>query len=1007
MPDFLGPLLNPMNEDEVIPSNSAYSVNYLDSSDGRATNGTNLPDDNAAWNDYNGESTRVSQFVGPSLENISADLPDMDWGSFPVGLLNQLSLDSFTDQNPLDMMDLGSVNEPYGNDASYSYTDANMGEIQDSLIPSPSPFDDIPTPISSTNPSHESTLSQSRRFTSNDTGVDTPNEPDYDDFVVCYGMLPKVEIKLGGDMTNINEGFGANASDFQRFTLTTSQEHVFLNFPDDEKKFGYLRVGEAKTILQIISGTRGVEFEPKAEKAGLRDVIERASKPAEAMVKVDVNVYGPRHEASQVGRILSEGKLWLQRSPHRRDGSVYENPHFLRIKIQDDETQPSQTIQQVAGNAPGKKRSKEEQRQQNLRKMVEEVYKSVDKTRDLKMVEGGRGVIQQLLKHQQEALGFMLERESGHINDKFRLWREVVLKDGRTEYWHKITKDRRRDKPEESGGGILADEMGMGKSLSILALIMKTMDNAKDWARDNNSTYKKKRPARFSHSTLVVVSAALLIKNWKNEIEKHLERGLTVIKYHGNRKKHQELERIVEADIVVTTYHTLAVEYEVSKAHIIRRPSTSFFHACDSLVAKSRWCLTGTPIQNKLSDIGTLFRFIQAQPLDQPSVFRKWIEAPFDQTTEDHELVKDRLVLLLGALCLRRTKEVLELPSSRQYIRYLDLSPQEREQYERTRNILIRTITHRAGETEKSSKFGLFQMNLQLRILCNHGTFQKEFSWHRRSLMDEREAIVDALGTQGQISCAGCQLPAPVLGSNWARYEGQCAHVLCAECIEDSTTDGTGTSQRRCPICVKWHQSLVRSTSNSTHDRDGVDTPEITRKIEDNHEHYFNSEGHSTKMNALIEDVSRNLWTTKSIIFSCWTRTLYLVSKHLDKAKIPYLQVDGDCPVSQRQKRLNEFEENDEMPVLIMTTGTGAFGLNLTCANRIFIVELQWNPSVENQAIGRATRLGQKHKVQVIRYIFRDTVEKDMRRQQQYKQEIAALGFDEVPEMIDMGIQPS
>lgn len=63
-----------------------------------------------------------------------------------------------------------------------------------------------------------------------------------------------------------------------------------------------------------------------------------------------------------------------------------------------------------------------------------------------------------------------------------------------------------------------------------------------------------------------------------------------------------------------------------------------------------------------------------------------------------------------------------------------------------------------------------------------------------------------------------------------------------------------------------------------------------------------------------------------SIIFSCWTRTLHLLSKHLDEAKIPHLRIDGSCSLSQRQAKLDQFSEDDKMPVLIMTTGTGAFG---------------------------------------------------------------------------------
>jgi hypothetical protein len=58
-----------------------------------------------------------------------------------------------------------------------------------------------------------------------------------------------------------------------------------------------------------------------------------------------------------------------------------------------------------------------------------------------------------------------------------------------------------------------------------------------------------------------------------------------------------------------------------------------------------------------------------------------------------------------------------------------------------------------------------------------------------------------------------------------------------------------------------------------------------------------------------------------------------------------------------------------------MTTGTGAYGLNLTAANRIFIIEPQWNPAVENMAISRAIRLGQADSVQVTRYIIKNTVE--------------------------------
>jgi SWI/SNF-related matrix-associated actin-dependent regulator of chromatin subfamily A3 len=63
-----------------------------------------------------------------------------------------------------------------------------------------------------------------------------------------------------------------------------------------------------------------------------------------------------------------------------------------------------------------------------------------------------------------------------------------------------------------------------------------------------------------------------------------------------------------------------------------------------------------------------------------------------------------------------------------------------------------------------------------------------------------------------------------------------------------------------------------------------------------------------------------------SIIFSCWTNTLSLIERYLKKESIPFSRIDGDCPLGRRQRTLDDFSRNSAIPVLIMTTGTGAFG---------------------------------------------------------------------------------
>ncbi|KAF5575694.1 helicase-like transcription factor [Fusarium subglutinans] len=812
-----------------------------------------------------------------------------------------------------------------------------------------------------------------------------------DDVIVQYGMLHNIEVKLvPGDMSSIDKRLTAEASAYQHFTSTEYQKQLMLRFPSDGTHFGHLPLAAGQTLLPLIVQP-SVDIEPLALTYDLREVISRANKPADARVKVDINIYGPRSRALDIGRILSDGRLWLQRSSHGRYGIAYENPHFLNINVQDTGIDEVQNTQHASNDGAPKKVSKEDQ----LRKMVDEVYKTVGNSRELEMVEGGDRVTRQLLRHQKEALGFMLERESGHINEKYRLWEEIEHRDGKVQYRHRITKRRKDVRPEEKGGGILADDMGMGKSLSILALIMKTLDNGQEWAEERNAKHKSRRSLKFSRSTLVVVSAALLVDEWINEVQKHLQNGIKVVKYHGE-KRPKTVEELEETDIVVTTYHTLTAEYSAGKgknsplyqlgwyrivldeAHIIRRPSTNFFQACEYLHAESRWCLSGTPIQNKLADIGSLFRFIRAEPFDKASEFRKWIETPFENSFEDPELVSDRLVLLLEALCLRRTREVLNLPKTRQFVRHLEFSPHERDQYDKTKAVILRNMEHRMGEVKKSSQFGMFQMWLQLRIVCNHGTYQKLFSWHRRSLLEEREAIVGTAGQYGEISCAGCEQPMPVLGCDLTErmFDDPCSHVLCSKCIEESSL-ALPETKNPCPICFRWYKKPSNPPDEGTLGHS--ERPRKRRKatvVNDDHESYFNEKGFSTKIQTLVEDIQMDLWTTKSIIFSCWTRTLYLISRHLEQAKIPYLRLDGESPLRQRQATLLKFENEDEMPVLIMTTGTGAFG-------------------VESQAISRAIRLGQQSEVRVTRYIINNTVEEDIRHQQEYKKHIATLGFEE------------
>ncbi|KAF8863171.1 P-loop containing nucleoside triphosphate hydrolase protein [Acephala macrosclerotiorum] len=130
-----------------------------------------------------------------------------------------------------------------------------------------------------------------------------------------------------------------------------------------------------------------------------------------------------------------------------------------------------------------------------------------------------------------------------------------------------------------------------------------------------------------------------------------------------------------------------------------------------------------------------------------------------------------------------------------------------------------------------------------------------------------------------------------------------------------------------------------------------------------------------------------------SIIFSGWTRTLDLIERHLTERSILFKRIDGSSSLPLRNKILNDFRKNSQIRILMMTTGTGAVGLNLAVASRVHIFEPQWNPMVESQAVARVVRLGQKKKVVIIRYIVEGTVEQNMRSQQQRKLALADVGW--------------
>jgi SNF2 family DNA or RNA helicase len=127
----------------------------------------------------------------------------------------------------------------------------------------------------------------------------------------------------------------------------------------------------------------------------------------------------------------------------------------------------------------------------------------------------------------------------------------------------------------------------------------------------------------------------------------------------------------------------------------------------------------------------------------------------------------------------------------------------------------------------------------------------------------------------------------------------------------------------------------------------------------------------------------------KGLIFSQFTSMLAIVRAQLDKRGIAYEYLDGQTPLKARAAAVDTFQSDPARRLFLISLKAGGFGLNLTAADYVFILDPWWNPAVEAQAIDRAHRIGQDKKVIAYRLIAADTVESKILELQATKRELA------------------
>lgn len=144
---------------------------------------------------------------------------------------------------------------------------------------------------------------------------------------------------------------------------------------------------------------------------------------------------------------------------------------------------------------------------------------------------------------------------------------------------------------------------------------------------------------------------------------------------------------------------------------------------------------------------------------------------------------------------------------------------------------------------------------------------------------------------------------------------------------------------------------------------------------------------YSVKLETLMENIKEKTGNHKILVFSQFVKMLQIVKTRLEEEKIPYEYLDGQT--TDRQKRVENFQNNKDIRVFLISLKAGGTGLNLTEADYVFIIDPWWNPAVENQAIDRCYRIGQTKNVMAYRMICKDTIEEKIVSLQQKKRNVA------------------
>ena len=488
--------------------------------------------------------------------------------------------------------------------------------------------------------------------------------------------------------------------------------------------------------------------------------------------------------------------------------------------------------------------------------------------------------------------------------------------------------------------GILCDDMGLGKTLQTICMI-----SSDHYMR--NERYLKEKNEEDRKLPSLIVCPPSLTGHWEQEFNQYAS-FMKVVVYAGppsvrNKLKIEIKNNLKDIDIVVSSYDVVRNDveflknidfnyYVLDEGHIIKNPKSALSKSVKMINANHRLILSGTPIQNNVVELWSLFDFLMPGFLGTYKQFDTKFAKPIalsrkskgKKEQENGALVLESLHKQVLPFMLRRLKEDVlgDLPPKIIQDYYCNLSNLQKQLYkdfiQKQKKNVISDIENsnnleddEAENNKGDPKQHVFQVLQYMRKLCNH--------------------------------------PSLVLTKDHPQFYEVCSYLkkynMKLEDIE--------------------HAPKLLALKNLLKEC-GI---------------------------GLIGNESNVISQHRALVFCQMKDMLDIVENELLKKHMPnvtYLRMDGSTDARYRQNIVKKFNDDPSIDLLLLTTKVGGLGLNLTGADTVIFVEHDWNPMNDLQAMDRAHRLGQKRVVNVYRLITKDTLEEKIMGLQKFKMNIAS-----------------